>query len=196
MLGALSLTEKNLITIAILAVLLIGLYLFNRYGKSEGEHRADRLEKQYREMTPKLLSAVPDAELAEAVVANVFAKLDKRRPDPYSEFPKMSPGRCAVVSAWLVDRELDAADFETLFASSAGALAELAADGMERLAAPRCAAAVRKALLAQSAEERAECHADYVEARESEDLPQRMIEYVRENEGEFLDTEPASEAEA
>ncbi|MBQ3133092.1 MAG: hypothetical protein IJC17_02305 [Clostridia bacterium] len=189
--AAISLSEQNLITIAVLTVVLIGLYLFNRYGKTESDHRADRLERQYKEMTPELLASVPDAELAEAVVANAFAKLDKQRPNVYAELPKMSPGRCAVVSTWLVDRELDSADFETLFASSAGALAELAADGMERLGAPRSAAAVRAALVAESEEQRAETHADYVEAREAENLSQKMIDYIREFTGEFLDNQEA-----
>lgn len=188
-LAALSVEHRNYITIAVLTVLLIGLYLFSKYGKTESDARADRLEKQYKVMTPELLASVPDEELAEAVVANVFAKLDKHRPDLYTELPKMSPGRCAVTAAWLVDKEVNATDFETLFASPSGVLAELAADGMDRLQAPACAAAVRAALVAADDAARAECHADYVEAREQEMLEQKMIDYIRTFTGEFLDTE-------
>ena len=180
-LAALSVEHRNYITIAVLTVLLIGLYLFSKYGRTESDARADRLEKQYKVMTPELLASVPDEELAEAVVANVFAKLDKHRPDLYTELPKMSPGRCAVTAAWLVDKEVNATDFETLFASPSGALTELAADGMDRLQASACAAADDAA--------RAECHADYVEAREQEMLEQKMIDYIRTFTGEFLDTE-------
>ncbi len=188
-LAALSVEHRNYITIAVLTVLLIGLYVFSKYGKKESDARADRLEKQYKVMTPSLLSSVPDEALTEAVVANVFAKLDKHRPDLYTELPKMSPGRCAVTAAWLVDKEVNAADFETLFASPSSVLVELAADGMERLEAPACAAAVRAAMVAADDAVRAECHADYVEAREKEMLEQKMIDYIRTFTGEFLDTE-------
>lgn len=186
---ALSVFDRNLITIAVLAVAFIALYFFSRYGKSESDHRADRLQKQYAKMTPELLAAVPDEELAEAVVANVFAKLDKHRPDLYTELPQQTPGRCAVTAAWLVDRELDQSDFETMFASACGSLSELAADGLDRLQAPTAAAAIRAALVAETEETRAECHADYVEAREQENIPQKLIDYIRDNAEEFVDSE-------
>ena len=69
-LAALSVEHRNYITIAVLTVLLIGLYLFSKYGKTESDARADRLEKQYKVMTPELLSSVPDEALTEAVVAS------------------------------------------------------------------------------------------------------------------------------
>ena len=181
--------NRNLITIAVLALAFIALYFFSRYSKTESEHRADRLQKQYAKMTPALLASVPDEELAEAVVANVFAKMSKQRPDLYVELPQQTPGRCAVTAAWLVDRELDQSDFETLFASACGPLAELAADGLDRLQAPSAAAAIRAALVAETEEVRANCHADYVEAREQEDIPQKLIDYIRDNADEFTDSE-------
>ncbi|MBQ1210540.1 MAG: hypothetical protein IIX68_01885 [Clostridia bacterium] len=186
---ALNIFDRNLITIGVLALVFIALYLFNRYGKSESDRRSDRLQKQYAVLTADLLAEIPDEELAEAVVANVFAKMDARRPDLYRELPLQTPGRCAVTAAWLVDRELDASDFETMFASACGPLAELAADGLDRLNAPQAAAAIRAALVAETEESRAECHADYIEAREVEAVCRKMIDYIRDNADEFVDGE-------
>ena len=186
---ALNVFDRNLLTIAVLALVFIGLYLFNRYGKSESDHRADRLQKQYEVLTYERLAEIADEDLAEAVVANVFAKQDKRRPDLYKTLPLLSPGRSAVTAVWLVDRELDESDFETMFASACGSLAELAADGLDLLGAPKSATAIRTALVAESEEARAECHADYVEAREQEAIPRKMIEYIRDNAEEFVDEE-------
>ena len=94
-----------------------------------------------------------------------------------------------MTAAWLVDRELDASDFETMFASACGPLAELAADGLDRLNAPQAAAAIRAALVAETEESRAECHADYIEAREGEAVCRKMIDYIRDNADEFVDGE-------
>lgn len=167
-------------------LLLVGLYLWGS-NKKEKDSRAARLELLYSELDEEKLAHIPDEELVDAVIANLNAKQDKRRPDAYHTVPLLSRGRCAVYSVWLICHELDAGSFEDCFAGPSGVFCELAADGLELIGAIDCSVAVRKALQAEE-EELAELHADFLEAAETEQPLQKCVEYIRNNPTEFVDT--------
>ncbi len=100
------------------------------------------------------------------MAANLLEKQDRRRPDPYHTIPLLSRGRTAVYSVWLICNELDKGSFEDLYAGPSAVFDELAADGLDLIGAPRCAAALRTAKerisdMEGHAEELAELHARF-----------------------------------
>ena len=184
----LGVVESNLVRMAILVVaMLVVFYFLNKLIKTDDDRRAARLQRQYAVLDRQTLDALPDDEVVEAVVANLMAKQDKKRPDPYHTLPLLSRGRLAVYSVWLIDHELQADSFETCFQGPSAPFCEFAADGMELFGAVACATAVRGALEAESEEALAELHADYIEAAEQENLTDKCIGYIRQNPDEFVD---------
>ena len=125
--------------------------------------------------------------ITQNVVANIMAKVDKRRPDAYKTVSQLSHGRNAVYCVWLICKELDAGSFEEVLEGPSAVFLELAADGFDAVGAPGCAAAVRSVLTASSEEERAELHADFLEQAEVEQPLEKCVEYIRDNPDEFLD---------
>lgn len=68
-----------------LGVMVVGvvvLYIWGSHYKGK-DSRAEMLQRRYGLMDADKLAEVPDEELVEAVVANIMAKVDKRRPDAY-----------------------------------------------------------------------------------------------------------------
>lgn len=61
--------------VLVFMALLVGLYLWGS-SRREKTTRADELQNTYRDMTEDKLSAVPDDQLVDAVIANLMAKLD------------------------------------------------------------------------------------------------------------------------
>ena len=170
-----------LLILAFLAA-LVGLYLWGNRHK-DSDSRAARLGRLYRELDEDKLAGIPDEELVDAVAANLLEKQDRRRPDPYHTIPLLSRGRTAVYSVWLICND------------------EMAADGLDLLGAPRCAAALRTAKerisdMEGHAEELAELHADFLEAAEEERPLDRCVEYIRANPREFVDQSPDSFGDA
>ncbi len=172
---------------------LVGLYLWGNRRRDQ-ESRAARLGRLYKELDEEKLAAVPDSEVVEAVVANLLEKQDRRRPDPYHTIPLLSRGRAAVYSVWLICKELDKGSFEDLYTGPSAVFDELAADGLELVGAPRCAAALRAAKdkiadMEGNAEELAELHADFLEAVGEEQPLEGCVAYIRANPREFIDGE-------
>lgn len=172
---------------------LVGMYLWGNRRRDQ-ESRAARLGRLYKELDEEKLAAVPDSEVVEAVVANLLEKQDRRRPDPYHTIPLLSRGRAAVYSVWLICKELDKGSFEDLYTGPSAVFDELAADGLELVGAPRCAAALRAAKdkiadMEGNAEELAELHADFLEAVGEEQPLEGCVAYIRANPREFIDGE-------
>ena len=191
-------TGYVLLVLLVLA-LLIAAYLWG--SRLRSRQGPDELEQKYKELDRQRLDALPDEELLKAVVSNLLAKLDKRKPDPYRDIPLLSRGRCVVYSIWLVCHEVESGGFRALYAGGAGGFAELAADGLDLIGAPRCAAALRTAKerisdMEGHAEELAELHADFLEAAEEERPLDRCVEYIRANPREFVDQSPDSFGDA
>lgn len=172
--------------VLILLALLVGLYLYSM-SRKEKRNQHEELLETYREMTPEKLATVPDSEVVRAVVANLMAKLDPRRPDPYRDIPLLSPGRCAVYSVWTACNELSGGNFEGFFASPSACFAELAADGYDRIGAPRCGDILREALAAKP-EQLRELNAAFSDAAEAEQPMTLCAEYIRDNPDEFVDS--------
>lgn len=176
----------NYIMLGVMVVGVVVLYIWGSHYKGK-DSRAEMLQRRYGLMDADKLAEVPDEELVEAVVANIMAKVDKRRPDAYKTVSQLSHGRNAVYCVWLICKELDAGSFEEVLEGPSAVFLELAADGFDAVGAPGCAAAVRSVLTASSEEERAELHADFLEQAEVEQPLEKCVEYIRDNPDEFLD---------
>ena len=186
---------------AAVALLLIGvvLVLMNRlFTKGQGP-RSEQLQKKYAKMTRELLDATPDAELVEAVVANIMAKQDPQNPQPFYMLPMLSRGRAAVYSIWLVNCELQQNGFDMLFHGPSAPFCEPARDGFILLGAEKCAQAMKDAEELNESDEMTEehdlavCHDRYLDAAEEETPLDLCVAYIRDNPGEFID-DPQPEA--
>lgn len=186
-------TGYVLLVLLVLA-LLIAAYLWG--SRLRSRQGPDELEQKYKELDRQRLDALPDEELLKAVVSNLLAKLDKRKPDPYRDIPLLSRGRCAVYSIWLVCHEVESGGFRALYAGGAGGFAELAADGLELMGAPACADAVRRTFEAPETPEGGEAPAGpdlaalsetFKEAAAREQPLALCIAYIRDNPEEFVD---------
>ncbi|MBR3290454.1 MAG: hypothetical protein IKI63_06755 [Clostridia bacterium] len=192
---ALDVFSDTMLRAAITLVLIgIVLFLMNRFfGRGQGP-RSEQLQKKYAVMTRETLDAIPDADLVEAVVANVMAKQDPKNPQPYYMLPMLSRGRAAVYSVWLIDCELRTNGFDVLFGGPSAPFCEPARDGFILLGAENCAKAIADAVaLTENTDEMtgdhdlAVCHDRYLDAAEEEAPLDRCVAYIRDNPAEFID---------
>lgn len=183
---------QTMIRIFILFVLIgFVLILMNRrYDKNE-KARSEMLALKYKVMTKELLDAADDAELTDAVIANLNGKLDKKLPDPYHTIPLLSRERNLVYSLWLVDHELNAGNFQTMQSVGSFRFLNTAAEACDQLEAPGCAEALRAANQ-NAADDDAlnDAHIAYMEARATENPLEKTVLFIRDNAAAFLD-EPA-----
>ena len=96
----------NYIMLGVMVVGVVVLYIWGSHYKGK-DSRAEMLQRRYGLMDADKLAEVPDEELVEAVVANIMAKVDKRRPDAYKTVSQLSHGRNAVYCVWLICKELE-----------------------------------------------------------------------------------------
>ena len=194
---ALDAFSDTLLRVAIVFVLIgVVLLLMNRiFGRGQGP-RSEQLQKKYAKLTREKLDAIPDADLVEAVVANIMAKQDPKNPQPYYMLPLLSLGRSAVYSVWLIDCELRVNGFDVLVHGPSAPFCEPARNGFALIGAERCAAALAEAATLTEEHDLAACHDRYLAAAEEETPLARCVTYIRDNPNEFVDDPlPSSEAE-
>ncbi len=169
-----------LFIVAIVLLLLLGRVLFPKDNSN-----AAKLMNTYRVMTRELLDNTPDDQLVKAVVANLLAKAEGARKDPYAVIPLLSQKRCAVYSVWLFVREMQSGEPALLRRDEQFGFSELAADGLDLLGYADVAAALRDYL-------QTEADADVAPMKqlaESEELQAALVAMIREDPSEFCDGE-------
>lgn len=174
----------------VLAALIVGLYIWGCSRRDKGG-RADRLQETYRRITREALETLKDEELLDAVIANLLAKLDPKKPDPYTVIPLLSRGRRAVYSIWLTCHELDSRGLRGYLCSPSGRFAEFAADGLELIGASESAAVLRDGLELDTGDDEATSEQErrLLGALERERPLDGCRKYIRDNPGEFVDEE-------
>jgi len=130
-----------LFIVGLVLILLVRKVLF-----PTNQSRVTRLMNTYRHLTPALLAETEDAELIDAVVANLLAKAENSRKDAYALIPTLGQERCAVYSLWLLQKELEAGDPAVLRESGRFGFTELASDALDFLSMPEAAQALRRYL--------------------------------------------------
>ena len=175
---------------AVVLFVLLGvvLWMMNRLHEKKAA-RADLLEQKYAVMTKTLLCAIPDAELLEAVIANLHAKQDPKQPDPYCTLPLLSHERALVYSVWLVSKELETGTMGALLGGPSAPFCEYAVEGLTQMGAVTAAKALSDAMEATTPEAVANCGVDYQNAVAWELPLSRCVTYIRENAAAFLDEE-------
>lgn len=163
--------DAGTLVMIVLAV-IIGIYL-HQLDKKEKSDPLAALYKQYRTLSAEALAAISDGELVRAVVANIMAKTDRRRPDVYRLIPLLSHGRVAVYSVWLICHELEVSDMASLLRSPSGRFLEAATNGFSLIGAEACAAAEDETALR--------------EAIAAEQPLSLCVAYIRDNPDEFVD---------
>lgn len=181
-----------LVSILILAVLILGLYLWGSRHRSAGG-KAEQLQKKYRTLGREQLDRIPDAELVDSVIANLMAKLNRKNPDPYVTIPILSRGRCAVYSVWLTLHELESDGLPAYRRGPSGRFLDLAVEGLELVGAGETAAALRQAkeLNAFDEESLLLLQEKALGASAREQPLERCRAYIRANPDEFVDEPPA-----
>ena len=176
------------------AVFFIGLVIVMFWKKPDAS-AADRRElmEKYAFLSKETLQNLPDEQVMQAVVANLMAKDDPARPDPYGVVASQTRGRRVVYTAWIVCHEMEAVGAAKLLSGRSAKFIELGIDAFDTLGALACADACRKlaelralhgkALTAPAAE----VDAAFSAAAQSEDPLALATEYIRDNIADFAD---------
>ena len=181
---------RILVLFILMAIVLV--VMNRRYDKTQ-KARSEMLALQYKTMTRALLDDTADADLADAVVANLNGKLDPKVPDPYHTIPLLSRERNLVYALWLCDHELQNGNFATMQEVGSFRFLDAAADACEQIGAEKCADALRTAFQNAADEEAlADAHVAYMEARGEEQPMEHLVPFIRDNAAAFLD-EPTDE---
>lgn len=191
-LAALSLeTIGTYIAVAVFFVGLVVVLFWKKPDTSAAERR--ELMEKYAFLSRQTLDGLPDEAVVQAVVANLMAKDDPARPDPYGIIASQTRGRRVVYTGWILVNELKTVGAAKLLSGRSAKLIELGIDAFEALGAPACAETCRKlselrtlhgkALTAPAAE----VDAAFAAAAESEQPLALMLEYIRDNAHDFAD---------
>lgn len=192
LLAALSL--ESIGTYIAVAVFFVGLVmvLFWKKPDTSAAERREMMEK-YTFLSRQTLNALPDEAVVQAVVANLMAKDNAARPDPYGVAASQTRGRRVVYTAWILVNEMQAVGCAKLLSGRSAKFIELGIDAFEALGAPDCAEVCRqisalrplrsKALAAPAAE----ADAAFAVAFEKEKPLTLAVEYIRDNADDFGD---------
>ena len=133
---------KETILLALAAV--VCYILLRRMGKDKrDESRSAKLMEKYATLTEENLTATPDEELVEAVVAHVLSRAaEDRRPDPAMELAVLPQPFTIVYSIWTVCKELARGDYKALTHTATRHMVDHAVDGLPVIGAPATAAAL------------------------------------------------------
>lgn len=180
----------------VILFLLMGIVclIMNKTYQNKQEKRADRLQREYKVLTPSLLASVKDEELLDVIIANLNAKQDAQNPDPYYSIPLLSPGRFEMYAVWVIHHELNNGNIPELLASRSASFCEPAIEGFEHIGAPLCAKAIREAIADDATEDTlADCHIAFIEAEANEKPLELCVPYIREHAEEFIDVADETE---
>ena len=142
-------------TILLIIAAAVCYILIRRMGKDKkDDSRAAKLREKYATLTEENLSATPDEELVEAVVANVLSHAaENRRPDPAAELAVMPQPFTVVYSIWAVCKELARGTYGALLRTATKEMVDHAVDGLPVIGAPATAAALAALRDAHAAKE-------------------------------------------
>ena len=142
-------------TILLIIAAAVCYILIRRMGKDKkDDSRAAKLMEKYATLTEENLSATPDEELVEAVVANVLSHAaENRRPDPAAELAVMPQPFTVVYSIWAVCKELARGTYGALLRTATKEMVDHAVDGLPVIGAPATAAALAALRDAHAAKE-------------------------------------------
>lgn len=131
-------------TILMVLGVIVCYLLLRRMGRGKNDDsRSAKLMKKYATLTVENLTATPDEELVEAVVAHVLSRAaDNRRPDPTKELASMPQPFTVVYSVWAVCKELARGDYRALTHTATRYVVDPAVDGLPVIGATATASAL------------------------------------------------------
>jgi hypothetical protein len=101
--------------------------------------------KRYPVLTPAILASIPDAEVEQAVVDFVLAKIGEDYEHELEIVAKLPIGAQALYITWLVDAEVRNGGFDQYYANPSGKFADQAPEAFEFFSAREFAALMREA---------------------------------------------------
>lgn len=170
-------------TILMVLGVIVCYLLLRRMGRGkDDESRSAKLMKKYATLTVENLTATPDEELVEAVVAHVLSRAaDNRRPDPAKELASMPQPFTVVYSIWAVCKELARGDYRALTHTATRSMVDAAIDALPVVDAPLTAAALTALRDGYGSKEDAEMHREFHRAVEQECPLTLCAAYIRDH---------------
>lgn len=147
--------------------------------------KADVLQQTYQTLTTEQITSIPDTELLSAVIVNIMAKQDTKRPDPYFDLPLLSPERASVYRVWLVCREAEDGGFHKLFSAKTRLITETAIEDLAIIGAAECSEALKAAFTENA--DLAAAETAFAAACECERPLNLCVTYIRDNSAAFAD---------
>lgn len=154
----------------------------NRIG--DGLHRLEANMRQYAHMTPALLEQTADDTLLEAVLSNLWAKMQPDLSDAEGVMAGQTDARRAVYALYWVTGEAKQNGFAGLRKPPGTAWFPVALDALDALDMRQSAAMLRAAMEAPDADA---CRDAYLEAFHAERGKERMAAFIRSEPEAFVD---------
>lgn len=151
----------------------------------DGLRRLRENKAKYGTLTPELLAQTEDDDLIEAVLSNLWAKMQPDMSDALTVMRGQNEARRMIFALYAVTGGVKQAGFVKLKDSPDAELLPVALVGLETLEMPQSAALLREAM-----EDGADADAmqtPYGEAFAGEAGKERMIAYIREHPAAFSD---------
>ena len=109
--------------------------------------------KIYTQLNPPTLRSVSDADVEQAIIDYVIAKLDGRYDEEVEIVGALSPGVRATYLTWIVQAEVNNGGFNQYYFNTDGRFASEAVDAFEYFGATQHAALMREANAVRASEE-------------------------------------------
>ena len=163
----------------------------------------------YKTLTKEILDTIPNNKLNQTVFDNIVLKMNKDLSNDYEVIMKLSKGRQAIYSIWVIDEEVNNGGFNQLYFNGYEKLAKLAETGFLIIGAKKFADLTKKAnQLFQRIKPDLDKYKDgtlesfsesyknnpldkyddeYYKLNESDSLNYMIVKYIRNNPIEFID---------
>lgn len=189
----------------IVAIILIGLALAyfltrmgprNRQGEDmpnggmhnrrigDGLRHLTAIKEKYAVMTESLLDQTPDDELIEAVLANLWAKMDDDLSNAVEVLSQLSTQRRNLYALYSVTGDVKREGFVKTMQGADAPFMAAAGDALYAMDMQQSVALLKAAAAAPDADS---YQTPYIESFTAEDGKTRMVEYIRANPRGFVD---------
>ena len=109
--------------------------------------------KRYPALTPKIIQAIPDVEIEQAILDLVDCRVQRSGKSKREVLSALPPGFRAVDATWWIEAEVSNGGFNQYFWNSAGEFAQDAVEGFDLIGAPALARLTERAIAIRANDE-------------------------------------------
>lgn len=150
----------------------------------DGLRRLNANKQRYKEMTPALLAETPEDMLIEAVLSNLWAKMQPDLSDALTVMRTQSPERQHVFAVYAITGGVKQAGFEKIKDCPDAELLPVALEGLRAMDMPQSADLLQKAIDEEDADA---YNTPYSDTFDGENGKDKLSAYIRAHATAFTD---------